>query len=442
MLQYLCNKVNRQTFMQTPEPPAINPLDRLTTGKVILGVLVILSVFILFRLLIHFYMVLILVFAGVVISISIAPAVNWLHQHGVPLSLSVILIYLALVAVVLGFIVFVIPPTIQQATMLIPRFESMYALFKSTLHASPNSFLQQWSNILPASLSAIFTQSLSGGGGGKINPFNRTLSIAQSVLGGLFILFVVLLLGFYWASEGERVQYAFLLLLPADKRESARQTIVEIETSVGGFVRGQGLLAITIAVMALVAYFIVGLPSVLSLALMAGMFELVPVFGPTLGAIPAFLVAFEYNPSKILGVLVATILIQLIENHLLAPRIMQKTAGVNPIVTILSLVGFGALFGFPLLLLAIPMAAVFQVIINRSLLNPEKTAVEAPAGRDYLSKLSYEAQEFVQDVRKLVRRKETGKVDGDSDEIEDAIEAIASDLDLLLAQSDREEKQP
>ena len=80
-----------------------------------------------------------------------------------------------------------------------------------------------------------------------------------------------------------------------------------------------------------------------------------------MGAIPAVLVAFAYDPSKVIWVIIATALIQLLENNVIAPRVMHKTVGVNPVVTLLAIVAFGALFGFVGLLLAIPMAAVIQV---------------------------------------------------------------------------------
>jgi hypothetical protein len=154
------------------------------------------------------------------------------------------------------------------------------------------------------------------------------------------------------------------------------------------------------------------------------------------------LVAMASDPAKIVWVIVATISIQMIENHVLAPRVMKKTVGVNPIVTILSITGFGILFGFSGLFMAIPLAAVIQVIIEQSLLRPAPAEIRVPAGRDNLSKLSYEAQEFVQDIRKLVRRKEAASVAEDGDEIEDAIESIATDLDELLDQNIQPENTP
>jgi hypothetical protein len=185
--------------------------------------------------------------------------------------------------------------------------------------------------------------------------------------------------------------------------------------------------------MALVPYVIIGLPSALPLAFLAGVFEFVPLFGPTLGAIPAMLVALAFDPSKIIWVIVATILMQLFENNVLAPRIMQKTVGVSPIITIVSIIGFGFIFGFPGLLVAIPLAAIFQVLMERSLLRPIGSKINVPEGRDRLSMLRYESQEFIMDIRKLVRRKEASTAQDDNDVIEDAIESIATDLDGLLA---------
>jgi predicted PurR-regulated permease PerM len=410
-------------------------MSTLTTHKIVTGILVVLSVFVFFMLLNHFREEMILVFAGIVISISMAPAVDWLHQKKLPRSISVMLIYAGLLALLVGFIFLVIPQTLQQGTALAPRVESMYKSAISYLQSSPYLFLRQWGSNLPPNLGSLVAPSSPGTGNTALNSISWTLNIAQSVLDGLFTLSIVLLIAFYWTLEGERAEYAFLLLLRGEKRESTYQIIKDIESRVGGFVRGEGLLACAIGGMALIAYFIIGLPSVLSLAFLAAVGELIPVFGPTLGAIPALLVALDGNPTKILWVILATISIQFFENHFLAPRIMQKTVGVNPIVTILSIIGFGSLFGFPGLLMAIPLAATAQVILARLILDPAGPSLEAPTGRDRVSKLSYELQEFVQDVRKRVRLKEAGSADGDSDDVEDAIEAIATDLDGILAQN-------
>ncbi len=112
---------------------------------------------------------------------------------------------------------------------------------------------------------------------------------------------------------------------------------------------------------------------------------------------------------------------------------MHKTVGINPIVTLLAIVAFGALFGFAGLLLAVPMAAIIQIIVDRSLLRPQPSGLEVPLGRDRLSKLRFDVQEFVVDVRKLAQHKQTGTAESEVDPVEDDLEKIAMELDQVLS---------
>jgi len=124
----------------------------------------------------------------------------------------------------------------------------------------------------------------------------------------------------------------------------------------GGYIRGQGILSLAVGLAAFVSYTLIGLPFALVLSIIAGLMEMIPVFGPVLGAIPALLVALSVDPGKAIWVLVATGVIQMLENAWLVPRIMNHSMGVNPIITILSLVAFSSVFGFPGALLALPLA--------------------------------------------------------------------------------------
>jgi predicted PurR-regulated permease PerM len=405
-----------------------------TTRKVIQAVLLILSIILSFWLVYRFHDIVIVVFTGMMISIAMEPLVNWLHRHKISRSLSVISIYLLLLLLLIGFVLLFIPRVIQQISAFMPIFEKNYQDLLSILRNSSFPLIRQVAENIPATMGQLAGIGSSGIQAESPDTINGTLNIAQNILVGLFSLSAVLLVGFYWTLEGERAVYGFLLFIPSEKRESVKKTIGEMQGKVGGFVRGQGLLGLTIGIAALLAYFLIGLPSILPLAFLAGVFELIPVFGPTLGAIPAALVAFSIAPSKMIWVVAATVLIQFLENNLLSPRVMKKTVGVNPIVTLLAIVGFGSLFGFSGLFLAIPLAAVFQVLLDRSVFHSQGARLEEPIGRDSTSKLTYDAQKFVLDVRKRVRAKEVGVVNMESDMFEDTLESIASDLDALLAQ--------
>jgi predicted PurR-regulated permease PerM len=325
-----------------------------------------------------------------------------------------------------------VPPIVEQLSATVPKIESYYQDLKSALVNSPLQAIRQIASQLPSQLNLTPSAAVSPAAG-SLDAVGQVLNTAGVILSGLFTLAAILLIGFYWTLEGEGAIRALLLLLPNDKRESAREVLSEIEMRVGGYVRGQGIMALTIFVADLVIFLLIGLPAALAVALLAGLFEVIPVLGPTLGAIPAVLVAISYDSSKVVWVIAAGALVQLLENNVLAPRVMHKTVGVNPIVTLLAIVAFGALFGFAGLLLAIPMAAIIQIFVDRSLLRPQPSGLEAPVGRDRLSKLRFDVQEFVVDVRNLAQHKKTDTTESEVDPVEDALEGIAMELDQVLS---------
>ena len=418
--------------MATTEPPTGMIPSTWTTRRIILGTLVVLLVVVGFLLLYRFRLVAVIVFSGFVISTAIAPSVDWLHRRRLPRSLSIILIYLMLFVLLIGSIFLLVPPIVEQLTATIPKIESYYQDLKLTLVNSPLLALRQIASQLPSQLNLMPSVAASPEAG-SLDAIGQVLNATGSILSGLFTLTALFLIGFYWTLEGEGARRALLLPLSTDKRESAREILREIELRVGGYVRGQGIMVLTIFVANFVIYLLIGLPAALAVALLAGLFEVVPVLGPTLGAIPAVLVAFSYDSSKVVWVIAAGALVQFLENNLLAPRVMHKTVGVNPIVTLLAIVAFGALFGFAGLLLAIPIAAIIQILLDRSLLRPQPSGLEAPVGRDRLSKLRFDVQEFVVDVRKLARHKQTGRARSEIDPVEDTLEGIAMELDQVLS---------
>jgi predicted PurR-regulated permease PerM len=137
----------------------------------------------------------------------------------------------------------------------------------------------------------------------------------------------------------------------------------EIESKLGGFVRGQGLAMLAIGVASGIGYELIGVPNALALAVLAGVLEAVPMLGPILAAVPAVLVALPIGLNTALLVVGLAAVLQMTENYVLIPRIMDKTVGVSALVNILAVLAFGALYGFAGILIAIPMAAAIQVLL-------------------------------------------------------------------------------
>jgi predicted PurR-regulated permease PerM len=255
----------------------------------------------------------------------------------------------------------------------------------------------------------------------------------------IFTAIMILALAFYWTLDGPRIIQAFLLWIPQNQRESIGELILAMESKVGFYMVGQSVLCAIIGILALIAYWLIGLPNALVLALIAGVLEAVPMIGPLLGAVPAALVALSIGPDKLIWVIVATVVIQQVENSLLVPRIMKKAVGVNPFVTLLAIFAFSTLFGLAGALMAIPMAALIQLALNHFVFKQAIVEMEVSEGRDFASRLRYEAQDLAQDLRKQARIKKGGS-DLEIKQIEqvmDEIETITTSLDTLLAKANK-----
>ena len=120
------------------------------------------------------------------------------------------------------------------------------------------------------------------------------------------------------------------------------------------------------------------------------------------------MIALAIAPSKLVWVIVATLVIQQLENAVLVPRVMRKAVGVNPFISLLAIFAFSSMFGFLGALMAVPTAAMIQLLLDRFVFNPAELEPEVSPDRDYASRLRYEAQDLAQDLRKQARFREGG----------------------------------
>lgn len=387
-----------------------------------------------FWLLYRFNQVIFMLFIAIVLGTVIRPVVTWLHRRGLPRIAGVILVYMLLLTLLVGFLLLLFPLIIEQGTTIATTVPDYYQTLREWLGNSPNQLIVRLSKFIPPMLPELEPGQQTG---------EEMLASAGQAFGylaeasrGIFLTTAILLLAFHWTLDGPRAVQSLISLLPNSQRESISELILAMETKIGFYLAGQAVLCLAIGILALIAYLLIGLPNALVLALIAGVLEAVPMVGPLLGAIPAALIAFSIAPSKLIWVVVATLIIQQLENSLLVPRVMRKAVGVNPFVSLLAIFAFSSLFGIAGALMAIPIAAMIQLLLNRFVFQPGVTEAEGSTGRDYASRLRYETQSLAQDLRKQARLNKGGS---DSrvrqiDQVMDEIEAITTDLDALLAQ--------
>jgi predicted PurR-regulated permease PerM len=447
---------------QTAVQASIAALANLTLRQIVLATMTVLAVTLVFLLLYRFYSVVFLLFVALAIQIALDPLVRFLTAHGVRKIVALFAIYIGLFAVIGAVIWFGAAPLVDQVRDVSSTLPVYYHRMHDALLHAPIGLVRGLASLLPAEPSpALLMEAINHGGGEAASSAAASAAdTAQAAEGAspaqawqwfitgsqvFFGLFAVFAVAFYWTLEGDVIMRRLILKAPAGRRDELRALVAESQSKIGAFFRGQLILCSIIGAAATVAYLLLGIPNAFLLGLLMALFESVPLVGPFLGAIPAVIVTMSAAPDKVVWVIGALVLIQTLESNFLVPRVMDRSVGVNAIITMLALAAFGALFGLLGALLAVPLAAILQIVVGRVLFNApinEETTPATPIAtnisRSRIGVLRLEAQNVVDAVRKQARNaEESGQAIEDPDEqTEDDIEAIAAELDSLLSNAE------
>jgi predicted PurR-regulated permease PerM len=401
-----------------------------TTSQVVLATIFVVCVFLTFWLLYRLREVLFLFFVAIVVGTAIRPAVDWLHRRGISRARGIIIVYILIATLVIGFLAMIFPLLADQATEISRTLPEYYTSFRGALVNSGNRLLQNIGWRIPSEIHLLLQWHPNSEE--VLDQVGQTLFYTNIILKGVLGTLAVFLLAYYWTQESNFVVRALLRIVLPQRKKSTREFLQLAETKLGGYIRGQGLLCMAVGLAAFIAYLIIGLPYLLVLAIFAGIMEMIPIFGPALGAIPAFLVGLSIAPSKAIWVVVATTIIQSLENTVLVPRIMRHSAGVNPIIVLLSLIAFGSVFGFAGALLALPLSAIIQLLVSRVVLTASESAKRAQDKEIAVQSLIDESQQLMQTLYETSNQNSSFRELPEPDRLE--IYSLTERLNQLLRQ--------
>jgi predicted PurR-regulated permease PerM len=193
---------------------------------------------------------------------------------------------------------------------------------------------------------------------------DSSVAIAQGVLEGLLAFVTITLLTFFFLSQAKAIGGAFSNVVPARRRDSVTRITKQAASAISGYMVGNLLVSLYAGVAALIALWILGVPSPIVLALWVAFADLIPLIGATLGALVAVLAAFLHSLTAGIVALVFFVVYQQIENGVIYPVVMARKVKVNPLVVLLSVLLGVELFGFLGALLAVPVSGALQVIVK------------------------------------------------------------------------------
>ena len=276
------------------------------------------------------------------------PLVSRLSKWRIPRGISAFLAYLVVIGAIVGIFAGLIPPLVSQTASFATNLPKYLA------NLGVNRFLS----------NEIIGQLLSQLGGVP----GQLVKFGVSLFSNILDVVAVLIFAFYLLLVREKLDDQLGFFFGEEKKHQVGRFIDILEARLGGWARGELFLMIIIGAATYLGLILLGIPFALPLALLAGLFEMIPYLGPIVAAIPAVVIGLSISPLMGLAAAGLAFLIQQLENYLLVPKVMEKSVGVSPIITLIALaIGF-KLAGVIGVVISVPAVITLQVIGSQYLL--------------------------------------------------------------------------
>jgi len=314
-----------------------------------------------------------IVLTAIVIASAMEPAVRVLMRRNFPRVFAVLLMYLSLAVAFFSIVFIFVPPVLQDAATFLTNLPATLA---SLNFSSVTNSLAPWGAVGDTFSSANVLQQLSNTLSGSTTGAFTTLS---AIFGGITSFILIVVFSFYFSVQETGVDDFLRVVTPVKEQAYVLHLWKRSQDKIGKWMQGQLILAAIVGVLLYLGLLVLGVPYALLLAVLAALFELIPVFGQILAAIPAVAVAFV-DMGVTGGLLVGGLymVVQQFEAHLIYPVVVKKVVGIPPLLVILSLLVGYELAGFLGVLLSVPVAGAIQEYVGD--IDREKTRALARQG--------------------------------------------------------------
>jgi predicted PurR-regulated permease PerM len=310
---------------------------------------------------------------SIFLAVALSPPVNWLAQR-MRRGFAITIVYLGLLLVPVLLIAAIVPPLITEANNFADNVPAYADDVTEFVHDNRRlrEINQDYDITGQLEKEAEKLPNRLGGAAGTLR------DVGLGIVNSVFALITILVLTAFLLSSGRSWTDALIASRPPEQRERLRRSRDNMASAVGGYVAG----ALTIALIAGIATYIVlailGVPFKGPLAVLAGLFSLIPLVGATIAAVLIGIVTlFEDFPTATIIWTIWAIVYQQLENHLIQPQIQKRTVKVHPFITIVAVLFGGTLLGILGAIVAIPVAASIQILL-REYVDMRTLSIKAP----------------------------------------------------------------
>ena len=303
-------------------------------------------------------------FIGFIIAWILNPLVNKLTSWKINKTLSVVIVFLALIGVIYLVMLAVIPALANQIEDIVKTIPNMLSDVKVWVE----NLFDKLSNLSTADFEPVKVKFFASveklGTTLQKNLPNKILGIISGMLSGLGVTLLSLVIGFYMSFNFNNVSKGFIKLFPSKYRDEVTGLLEKLGATARNYVNGTLMLSLILTIITYIGFSIIGVKAALLLAIVCGITNLIPYVGPYMGAAVAALVGF--SQSSLIGILtLAFILItQTLEGNFLTPLFMSKKMHLTPITIIVALLIFEHFFGIVGMIIATPVVALLKIIFS------------------------------------------------------------------------------
>jgi predicted PurR-regulated permease PerM len=297
--------------------------------------------------------------------LGLLPYVEAMVRRGIPRGVSVLVLLFVFLAVLIGLFSVMVPAMVEEFGDVrdnLPEsareIEDLLDNFGINVELQDRASEIDWDHLISGRVAFDFGQ--------------RLLTLT-------FSLITIVIITAYLLSDMPRMANFINQFIPAEHKDGAGELFDSLTRVVGGYLRGQAITSISIAVFTFVLLRIVGVPNALAFAMLAGFADVIPLIGALIATLPPVAAALQESATQALIVLIALVLYQQFEDRILVPRVYGRTLNLPPVIVLIAVLAGAELLGITGVLLALPLTAAGRVgldymIQNRILLNTDSSS--------------------------------------------------------------------
>jgi sporulation integral membrane protein YtvI len=309
------------------------------------------------------FIVLLPFFLAIILAYILNPLVEFLENRRIPRFLGILLIYAVFFSIILGLSLTTIPTLILELQKLAEKIPEYTGHIQQFLIHMQSDY--QRVNI-PESVRLVLDQNIVDIQNTAQDLVERVTGSVLGIFSHAFTILIIPLLVYYILRDMDNLKRSFVLLFPRRYRKWVSTMGSEMDRTLGAYFRGMLLICFLVGIMTYAGLLIVGLDFALILGIIAGITNIIPYFGPLIGAVPAVLIALLLSPAMALKVIIVFVIVQQIESQFIAPQILGRSLGLHPLLVIFVLIVGGKLFGLAGLIFAVPFTAILRIFLRHA----------------------------------------------------------------------------